>query len=637
MAPVVPDAHPTKGSRGKLWISIGTKLTTGFLVLVLLLLVSSGWSYYSLTAMQNRYDELLDETYPLALAAKDLNVEVLTQAQQIMAFAATRDTKAIGVITESQEKADEFLGVLTEAGANDEVIGSLVTEIGEKRLVFNRMIQAIVTTGESLEQYQLVLAADNARNMGRAVGQQIAELVAQLQGQVRVAQDESRQAARSAMGFLVALGLASAILGVFVSLLIYRMVVRPLRNLAQQLKKIAAGTGDLTQQLPVTTNDEIGTLGESFNQLTTGLAAMVRRVIASSEEIYQRCQHMIATVGEVSGVSGSVASAMDMVTAGSQQESRNLQTAMHSLAELNEAIEQIANGAQHQALQVQETTMTVEQMVSSMEEMSTTTERMSTTSDQTASQAREGARIVDATLNRMHRIRDRVLGAADRIEELGRYGGRIGEMLQVITEIAEQTNLLALNAAIEAAQAGAQGRGFAVVAGEVRRLAERSATSVKEIRTLVKGIHDGTHQAVAAITESTRGVEEGVQLSNAAGAALNQILQAVEQTTEGIQFVNKANRGVLQSARAVARVVQEMAAVTQENSAASEQMAAGSGQVYHAMGELTNVSDTNSRAAEEVTASMGEVTASVGTIEQSVKELTDIAGALRGLVAQFKV
>jgi methyl-accepting chemotaxis protein len=498
-------------------------------------------------------------------------------------------------------------------------------------------VQASIGNSTDIEQYQLVLAADNARNMGDTVGQQVAELITRLQSDVKLAQEQSRAAARSAVVVLLIIAISSAVLGVAISLVAYRSVARPLRDLATQLSRVAAGSGDLTQQLRVTTNDEIGMLGESFNQLVAGLAAMVRQVIGSSEEIYQRCQAMAGVVQAVSGASESVAGAMNVVAIGSQDQNNSCVLASHSLAELNQATEQIADGAQHQASRVQDTTATVQAMVDSMEEMASTVAQMSAASDQAASQANAGARIVDDTLARMQRIRDQVLAAADRVKDLGRYGGSIGEMLQVITDIADQTNLLALNAAIEAARAGAQGRGFAVVAEEVRRLAERSAASVKEIRELVISIDQGTQQAVQAMANSSRDVEEGVELSNAAGGALTQILHAVEETTGGVQSIHGSIQEMLGSARTVSQAVQEMAAVTQENSAASEEMAASGVEVSMAMTELTKVSDGNGKAVEQVAASMGEVTDSVNSIAQSVTELTEIAGTLRGLVSQFKV
>lgn len=624
-------------SRRKRQVSIGIKLTTGFMFLVTLLVVSGGWSYLALTQMQNRYDNLLQETYPIALTAKDLFAEVLTEAQQVMAFAATRDSRAVQALETSQKQANQLLTKLSEGVQGDPQGEELVKQITAKRTVFDRMVQASIDNSASIDQYQLVLAADNARNMGTAVGQQVAGLISYLEKQVRTSQEQSRQAARSAMMVLVLMGALSVMLGLLVSLLAHRTIARPLRDLANQLGRIAAGSGDLTQQLQVRSNDEIGMLGESFNQLVTGLAAMVRRVMDASEEIYHRSREVTGTVQDVSGAGQSVAAAMEVVASGSHQQASSCRTASYSLSELNQAVEQIAGSAQHQAVQVQNTTIIVHDMVQSMEVVATTASQMSATSNQAAGQAREGARIVDDTLAGMHRIRDRVLGAAERVRDLGTYGGRIGEMLQVITDIADQTNLLALNAAIEAARAGNQGRGFAVVAEEVRRLAERSAASVKEIRVLVKGIHDGTNQAVAAISASSSDVENSVQLSNAAGVALNQILQAVEQTTQGIQYIHTAAQGMLKAGRTVAEGVQEIAAVTEENSAASEQMAAGADQVSLAMDDLTKVSEDNKRAVEQVADSMGQVSASFSQIAGSANELTDVANTLRGLVAQFRV
>lgn len=637
MAPREKAVDLGKQAKGRIRLSIGLKLTTGFMLLVLLLVVSSAWSYRSLVNMQARYDDLLDGTYPVALAAKDLHGEILIQAQQIMAFAATRDTRAVNAITQSQAKADEYLGVLTQAADQDAQVAVLVQDIIGKRQVFNRMVQSAITNSDSIEQYQLILAADNARNMGNAVGMHVSDLVTHLRDEVGLAQVESAQAARGASSVLVILGLASVALGALVSLLAYRSVALPLRNLATQMTQIAAGSGDLTRQLRVTSRDEIGMLGESFNQLVTGLASMVRQVSEASEDIYCRCKEIDQVVGSVSGASQSVAAAMDVVASGSEEQSRSCQIASLSLFELNQASEQIAAGAQHQAVRVQDTTNTVHGMVSSMEEMAATASQMSATSKDAAQQAREGARIVDDTLAGMQRIRDQVLSAADKVKELGRHGGHIGEMLQVITEIADQTNLLALNAAIEAARAGSQGRGFAVVAEEVRRLAERSSHSVKEIRELVNSIQQGTKHAVHAINESSRDVEQSVELSNAAGHALNQILHAVEQNTSGIHTIHRSTQEMLSSARLVSEAVQEMAAITEENSASSEEMAAGAVHVSTAMDELTKVSETNGQAVEQVAASMGQVTDSLGSTANSVKELTDIASVLRGLVAQFKV
>src|SRR5690606_5043998 len=119
----------------------------------------------------------------------------------------------------------------------------------------------------------------------------------------------------------------------------------------------------------------------------------------------------------------------------------------------------------------------------------------------------------------MARISQAVADAAQRVQELGQQSQRIGEIVQLISDIADQTNLLALNAAIEAARAGEHGRGFAVVAEEVRKLAERSAESTREIAALVENIQLGVTEAVAAVQAGTQEAEVGSRLAVQAGEA----------------------------------------------------------------------------------------------------------------------
>lgn len=623
--------------RARRHVSIGVKLTGGFLLLVALLIGSALWSFRSLTEIQQSYEGLLTRTYPVALAAKDLNAEILGQAQQIMAFSATMDGRAVTAITASRGRVSEHLAMLESAAATDPTIAEPIAKIKERNVVFDRMVQNAIDNAEAIGQYQLILAADNARNVGNVLGQEVSTLVELLQGKVAAAQLSSQATARSSLSLLGLLGLASTILGVIISYVAWRTIALPLRNLAKELARIATGAGDLTVQLPTGRSDEIGLLGDSFNQLVNGLAAMVRQMITATQEIYERAAMINQVVQGVGGATESVAAAMDLVFDGSQQQSRQCEDASQALMELNEASEQIASGAQHQALRVQETTLIVQEMVAQMEGVAATTSQIRVTSTEASSRAQEGAQIVDDTLDGMHRIQERVASAAERVKELGHYGGRIGEMLQVITEIADQTNLLALNAAIEAARAGAQGRGFAVVAEEVRRLAERSSASVKEIRLLVASIKDGTQQAVDAIVQTTEDVSSSVQLSSRAGDSLNQILQAFTETITGIRSIHESTSGMVAAAHSVAEAVQEMAAVTQENSASSEEMAAGAAQVAKVMEDLTRVSSTNEEAVDQVSRSMGNVTGSVSAIASSVKELSEIAGTLRGLVDQFKV
>jgi len=137
---------------------------------------------------------------------------------------------------------------------------------------------------------------------------------------------------------------------------------------------------------------------------------------------------------------------------------------------------------------------------------------------------------------------------------------KIVDIISVIDGIAFQTNILALNAAVEAARAGEQGRGFAVVAGEVRTLAQRSATAAKEIKSL--------------INESVDKVEQGSKLVSDAGQTMDNVVSSVQRVTDIIGEITAASRSQSDGIEEVTRSIQKMDGVTQQNAALVEQAAA---------------------------------------------------------------
>jgi methyl-accepting chemotaxis protein len=133
----------------------------------------------------------------------------------------------------------------------------------------------------------------------------------------------------------------------------------------------------------------------------------------------------------------------------------------------------------------------------------------------------------------------------DRVSELSKAAGRIGDVVELINTIAGQTNLLALNATIEAARAGDAGRGFAVVASEVKALAEQTAKATGEISQQIAGIQGATQESVSAIQAISGTIERLAEISSAIaaaveeqGAATQEISRNVQQAARGTQQVS---------------------------------------------------------------------------------------------------
>ncbi|WP_425274704.1 methyl-accepting chemotaxis protein [Pseudomonas allii] len=163
----------------------------------------------------------------------------------------------------------------------------------------------------------------------------------------------------------------------------------------------------------------------------------------------------------------------------------------------------------------------------------------------------------------MTQLASRLNGTHETVQGLAVQTEQIGTVLDVISSIANQTNLLALNAAIEAARAGEQGRGFAVVADEVRNLAQRTAVSTQEIKTIIEGLQHGSRQAVQAMHDSRQGVDRCVEDSQVAVDMLRAVgddiahiddlngrivITTREQTSANLEIV-----GRLQSVQSIAQ------------------------------------------------------------------------------------
>ena len=237
----------------------------------------------------------------------------------------------------------------------------------------------------------------------------------------------------------------------------------------------------------------------------------------------------------------------------------------HSASSVASASGQIAQGNDDLSHRTQEQASSLEETAASMEQMNATVR-------QNAENASQASKLVRGALEQAERGGQVVGKAVGAMADIHATSARIAEISGLIDEIAFQTNLLALNAAVEAARAGEEGRGFAVVAGEVRALAQRSASAAREIKAL--------------ISESSEKVQAGTSLVNASGEALSHILDRTRKATDVVAEIAAASHQQAAGVEQVNTTVTALDDMTQRNAALVEEAAAASRALQERAAEL---------------------------------------------------
>jgi methyl-accepting chemotaxis protein len=207
----------------------------------------------------------------------------------------------------------------------------------------------------------------------------------------------------------------------------------------------------------------------------------------------------------------------------------------------------------------------------------------------------------------LNRTSQAIESSAEIIDVLGRRADDIGKIIEVIDDLAEQTNLLALNAAIEAARAGEHGLGFAVVAEEVRKLAEKSTQSTKEIAELIQGIQKEAREAVENMEHSTSMVQEGLVLNKDLGAALEKISSVVSEVYKFSQEIGVATMEQSSGSAQIAKATNRLTEITQEINSSVEEQASGAQAVVRAMERMRELVQQSTSSSTELAAAAEEM------------------------------
>jgi methyl-accepting chemotaxis protein len=324
------------------------------------------------------------------------------------------------------------------------------------------------------------------------------------------------------------------------------------------------------------------------------------------------------------------------VAQGSTNQARSVEHTRKIVMEQNQAITDIALGAQRQSQATDDARQTLEARLAPTILTVQQASNASSAAMAEASQTTEAAaQAVTHTIVGMRSLAQSTKQVGERVTEMGRLGEDIGVIVQKIDAIAERTNLLALNAAIEAARAGEQGKGFAVVADEVRKLAEQAARSTQEIAAIVTSVQTTADRTVRAMDQSSREMDKGVSMAAEAESALNQIRQMMHSVGAQLSGLASSVVEMGRSSEDMRHAMEEVGTIAATNSESAQLLSSRSEMVLHEIEEMAALSEENSAAAEEVSAGAEEVSAQVEQTTASTSQLTEMADSLSQIVRRF--
>lgn len=260
-----------------------------------------------------------------------------------------------------------------------------------------------------------------------------------------------------------------------------------------------------------------------------------------------------------------------------------------SSAELEAAAATQATGGRDQASAMSEITTTISELLITSRQIADSAQRVSKIAEETADAARSGDATIDQTRASITAIRTQVDQIVQHMLALGEKSQQIGGVVDLVSELAEQTNILAINATIEASGAGEWGRRFAVVAEEIRKLADRTAGSAKEIRALIEDVRGAVNTTVMATEIGAKAVDAGSRQFDDATSSFRRIAGLVATTSDATREIELSTKQQTTAVEQVKVAASDTARVTRETEASAVQTKQTAAHLSTLSGELLDL------------------------------------------------
>jgi len=369
-----------------------------------------------------------------------------------------------------------------------------------------------------------------------------------------------------------------SIIAVVAGTVFSRITIKPINTLAAYIDRVAemdfTVSGDLLKLNA--RKDETGAMSKSISSLRDALEVVISSIKEKSENVMQASDMLSTDASESTTTIEQVENAVNDIAQGASSQAEDTQTATENVVVMGNMIE--------------ETYDEIEKLLGHAANMKESTDQ---------------ARNVISELESINRKTEEYIDViADQTYNTNESALKINEATKLITSIAEETNLLALNASIEAARAGEQGKGFAVVAAEIQKLAEQSNESAKHIEEIIAELISDSEKAVDTMHEVKEIIHAQSDHVEQTDMAFNDIADGVNQSIDGINSISNKAKMLDEARTSVVDIVQNLNAIAEENAACSQETSASVTEVTAIIEDISDKSSTLRHIAEELDSGM---------------------------------
>lgn len=548
-------------------LSIGVKIFVSFFIITALIILVSIIGFTGMNSLNGSYREIVNVNLPVETLVKEVRAINLEQVAAARGYIIYRDEQYPALFRELSKQLEEIFKKIED---------NIDTPESKKYLQSLKKADEEYSKGvEVIFAYVKEGDMDKAVAYGQNIRRQVTEIkditntwstyVNNMDDEILKQTDKDMRSRTLLLIIMIATAIAGAVV---VGINLTRIIARPIKGLTQIAGRISEG--DITQIIPdIRSRDEIRELGNAFSKMVSNLRSLIVNVNGASQELVASSEELAASSEEVAKVSEQVATAVSELATGASEQAVLSEKGYAQIIETVEGLSQIA------------------------EDMSETSKIMAGTK----AAVNNGEALVKYQETKVLENNQTSLEVSEAITELSNKSSEIGQIISVIQGIADQTNLLALNAAIEAARAGEAGKSFSIVADEIRKLAEQSSISVKQIDSIIRQVQSSVNTAVSKMDKSKAAVaEQTVALENTV-SAFTDISREVDNINGKIILVAEASEALSKKAVLAGDNMTGIASVTQQTAASTQEVAASAQEQSSSVHQITDAAEGLSQLA----------------------------------------